>query len=115
MSVAIGVMARAPVPGRCKTRLAARLGPARAAALYEALLVDSLRAFGMLRARRRVVMAAPEDGGFAALRALAPPEWEVIEQVGENLGTRLEHAMGTLGAEGAAILVDRDSQTLPIR
>ena len=42
MSTGVVVFGREPVPGRVKTRLAARLGAAAAAAVYEALLTHAL-------------------------------------------------------------------------
>lgn len=113
--VTIGVMARAPVAGRCKTRLAKRLGFDGAAALYRAMLADRLDAVSALPACRRVVMAAPEDDGASILRALAPPGWEIIEQRGPDLGARLANAFRALLAGGVVHLVDSDSPTLPLR
>jgi rSAM/selenodomain-associated transferase 1 len=113
MTPTIAVMARAPVPGRCKTRLAASVGDARAAELCRAMLLDTLAAIEQRFARSRlVVMAAPEHEGPSLLRALAPPRWEIVGQKGEGLGLRLAHAFETLGAGGAPIaLVDSDSPT----
>ena len=115
MGVTLGVMARAPVPGRCKTRLAPMLGAAGAARLYEAMLRDSLDAFAGVGASRLVVLAAPEDSGVAALRSIASAAWEVIAQEGNDLGERLANATATLGAGGNAVaLTSSDSPTAPI-
>jgi rSAM/selenodomain-associated transferase 1 len=112
--VTIGVMARAPHPGACKTRLAASIGPGGAAALYRAMLLDTLDAIERTCDARLVVMAAPEDDGVAALRAIAPVSWEIDAQEGAGLGARLAHAFATLGADGRAVaLVDSDSPTAP--
>ena len=111
--VTVGVMARAPVPGRCKTRLIPLLGRAGAAELYQAMLLDSLDAYARTGASRFVVMAAPEDEGAAALRALVPATWEVIAQRGDGLGERLADALAVLGADGDAVaLVSSDSPTI---
>jgi rSAM/selenodomain-associated transferase 1 len=115
VSVTLGVMARAPVPGRCKTRLSPPLSADHAAALYRSMLEDTLAAFARVEAARLVVMVAPEDNGATALRELAPPSWEVIAQEGEGLGARLAHAFTTLGSGGGAVaLLDSDSPTVPI-
>jgi rSAM/selenodomain-associated transferase 1 len=113
MTTTIGVMARAPVAGRCKTRLAASVGDARAAELCRAMLLDTLAGIERVFASDRlVVMAAPEHGGAPLLRALTPPRWEVVEQEGEGLGGRLAHAFTTLAARGEPVaLVDSDSPT----
>ncbi len=111
--VTIGVMARAPVLGRCKTRLAATLGDEAATRLYEAMLGDSLDLFARVGATRLVIMTAPEDDGVAIMTQLAPPGWEVVAQEGAALGERLAHAFRTLGREGdAVLLVDSDSPTV---
>ena len=111
--VTIGVMARAPVLGRCKTRLAATLGDEAATRLYEAMLGDSLDLFARVGATRLVIMTAPEDDGVAIMTRLAPPGWEVVAQAGPALGERLAHAFRTLGAgSDAVLLVDSDSPTV---
>src|SRR5215467_14575969 len=108
-------MARAPVPGRCKTRLAAAVGPARAADIYRAMLLDTLARFELTGAARCVVMAAPEDDGERVLGAIVPPRWETVPQEGAGLGARLASAFRTLGAGGDAVaLVSSDSPTVPI-
>lgn len=115
MPVTIGVMARPPVPGKCKTRLTPPLSPHAAAALYSAMLQDSLAAYARVTASRHVVMAAPEDDGLAMLRELAPPPWEVVPQQGDGLGARLGHAFTVLGEGGGAVaLLDSDSPTVPV-
>jgi rSAM/selenodomain-associated transferase 1 len=115
----IGVMARAPITGRCKTRLGRRIGDEAAASLYRAMLLDTLEALARVDARR-VVMAAPEDDGVNVLGALAATiagEWTILPQSGRDLGERLVDAMETIvGVEGVdgGVLVDSDSPTMPL-
>jgi rSAM/selenodomain-associated transferase 1 len=113
MTATIAVMARAPVPGRCKTRLAAAVGDERASELCRAMLLDTLASIERtFRQTRLVVMAAPEHDGVSLLRGLASPRWEVVAQAGEGLGARLAHAFETLAAAGGPVaLVDSDSPT----
>ena len=114
MSVTLAVMARAPLEGRCKTRLAASLGAAWATRLYEAMLLDTLERLGRLPADRHVVLAAPEDEGVARLKALVPAPWQVVAQEGEGLGERLRNGVRVLWEEGGAVaLVSSDSPTVP--
>ena len=109
----VGVMARAPIPGRCKTRLAAVIGEDRACALYRAMLLDTLAAIERAMAGARlVVLAAPEHDGIAVLRSVAPRDWEVVPQRGDGLGARLANALADLGP-GTVALVDSDSPTAP--
>lgn len=119
MRPTVGVMARAPVAGRCKTRLAAAVGAERAASLCEAMLRDTLAAIERSgEGMRLVVFAAPEDDGPARLRAIAPASWEIVAQSGADLGERLAHALASASARasapgGAVALVDADSPTAP--
>ncbi len=108
----VGVMARAPIPGACKTRLARSLGAVRAADLYRAMLLDTLEGYARLPFAARVLFAAPENDGVAALRALSPRGWSVEPQMGPDLGARLVRARAVLG-DGRAILVSSDSPTAP--
>jgi rSAM/selenodomain-associated transferase 1 len=108
----VGIMARAPLPGACKTRLARSLGASKAAELYRAMLFDTLEGYSRLPFTSRVLFAAPENDGVAALGAVAPRGWTVVPQQGTELGARLVHARRELG-EGRAILVSSDSPTAP--
>ena len=112
MPPVLGVMARAPVPGRCKTRLGRVLGDERAAALYRAMLLDTLAGLTPLAFERHVVCAAPEDDGAKMLSSLVPEPWSVIEQAGDALGARLIHVASALGP-GPVVLVSSDSPTMP--
>ncbi|MBK7582950.1 MAG: TIGR04282 family arsenosugar biosynthesis glycosyltransferase [Myxococcales bacterium] len=113
LSATVAIMARAPRPGSCKTRLAARIGDERAAELYRAMLLDTLDAYAALPFQRRVVLAAPEHDGVAAVRALVPAEWTVESQVGADLGSRLAHGRTALGT-GRVVLASSDSPTAPL-
>jgi hypothetical protein len=110
----VGVMARAPLAGHCKTRLARAIGAERAAEVYRAMLLDTLAACSTLPFSRRLLLAAPENDGAARLRALAPPAWSVREQVGANLGARLAHARSVVSGD-ALILASSDSPTAPLQ
>ncbi len=111
--VTIGVMARAPVAGRCKTRLAKTLGAEGAARLYAAMLADRLAALDALPGARCIIVAAPEDDGVSVLRGLAPAGWEIVEQRGADLGARLGNAFRDLVGGGDLVcLVDSDSPTV---
>jgi rSAM/selenodomain-associated transferase 1 len=111
----IGVMAKAPVAGRCKTRLFGALDPSRASLLYRAMLLDTLDALARLRDVRKVVLAAPEEDGAAVLRSIVPPEWDVMAQRGADLGERLANGCDDLGvAARPVMLVSSDSPTIPV-
>lgn len=84
---AIVVMAKAPVPGRVKTRLCPPLDPAQAAALAEAALADTLQAVGWTPAARHVVALDGTPGAWL------PPGFEVLAQRGASLGERLRNVV----------------------
>ncbi|MEO7092491.1 MAG: TIGR04282 family arsenosugar biosynthesis glycosyltransferase [Polyangiales bacterium] len=118
--ITFGVMARAPIAGKCKTRLARTLGDVRAARLYQAMLLDTLELLALGVAPllppvvRLVVLAAPEHDGVNALLELVPASWEVVPQRGPDLGARLSNALVDLATDGHLVcLVDSDSPTLP--
>lgn len=110
----IGVMARAPVPGQCKTRLARTLGDEAAAHLYDAMLRDTLDAVAAIDAHR-VILAACENDGVATLSALAPPGFDVVPQRSGDLGARLGGAFRDL-LMGAApvVVVGSDAPLAPL-
>jgi uncharacterized protein len=101
--VAVVVIAKAPAPGRSKTRLCPPCTPIQAAALASAALVDTLAAVAAAPARRRVLAL---DGELAEM----PAGFEVIEQHGAGLGERLGHALAAAG--GPALVVGMDTPQL---
>lgn len=87
------VVAKSPVPGVAKTRLAATIGPDAAADLAAAALLDTLDA--ALGSGSTVVVAVTGDLGMAAHRRevqLSLAATAVIQQRGQGLGERLRHA-----------------------
>ncbi len=87
------VFARVPEEGRVKTRLAASIGSARALALYEAMVHDTLRSIGNPAPDLEIeILWAPEPGvkGEALLRAFG--DRPLAMQTGSTLGDRLAMA-----------------------
>lgn len=85
-SAQIIVIAKAPVPGRVKTRLSPPCSPEQAAQLASAALADTLAAVRATPVRRRVV-AFDGDPRLADMHGL-----DVLPQRGATLGERLAHA-----------------------
>jgi rSAM/selenodomain-associated transferase 1 len=99
------VLAKAPVPGRVKTRLCPPCTPSQAAAVAAAALADTLDVVSASRAGRRILTV---DGDYPA-----PPGWVVLAQRGESLGSRLAHAFADCHRPGAAtVLVGMDTPQL---
>jgi rSAM/selenodomain-associated transferase 1 len=122
---AMGVMAKAPLPGRAKTRLCPPLGPAQAAALSAAFLRDVTENIALAArsaAIRGYVAYAPagDEGSFAEHLAegtalvLADGSPAMPADV-QGFGRCLLHAAEALfGLRYAAVcLVNSDSPTLP--
>jgi rSAM/selenodomain-associated transferase 1 len=101
VSLALVVIAKAPVAGRSKTRLTPPCTPAQAAALAEAALADTLQAVAATPASRRVVVLEGEPGAWL------PGGYELIPQRGGGLDERLGNAFADVG--GSALLIGMDT------
>jgi rSAM/selenodomain-associated transferase 1 len=100
VSIALIVIAKAPVAGRSKTRLTPPCTPEQAAALAEAALRDTLAAAGAASAARRVIALDGVPGGWL------PDGWDVIRQRGERLDERLAHVFEDVGSPALVIGMD---------
>jgi glycosyltransferase A (GT-A) superfamily protein (DUF2064 family) len=106
--VAVLVVAKAPVPGLAKTRLAASIGDAAAADYAAAALLDTLDAVADAPVAARVValtgdLAAASRHGELEARLAG---FTVIEQRGDGFGDRLAnaHADASSAADGLPVL-----------
>jgi hypothetical protein len=102
--VALVVIAKAPAPGRSKTRLCPPCTPAQAAQLAQAALEDTLAAVAATPARRRLLALDGDPGPWRGLG------FELHAQRGEGLGERLADAL--LAAGGPALVVGMDTPQL---
>jgi uncharacterized protein len=110
----LGMFAKEPRPGRVKTRLAASVSGAWAAAVADAFLLDCLDRFSTVEARR-VLCYFPADArrffeSCAAGRFLTTP------QTAGDLGARMAAFFAQQFQEGAdrVLLVGSDSPTVPL-
>ena len=114
---ALGVMTKAPKPGRVKTRLSPPLTPEEAAGLNTCFLRDTSAA---------IAHAAKEGLAFgigvytpvgeeAAYDAILPHDFALIPQRGDAFGERLTFAIEDLLGVGfeSVCLLDSDSPTVP--
>jgi uncharacterized protein len=95
------VIAKAPVPGRSKTRLCPPCSAEQAAELAEAALADTLDAVSRTECGGRTIVLDGEPGDWL------PGGFEVVPQVGGGLADRLADAFGNCG--GPALLIGMDT------
>jgi rSAM/selenodomain-associated transferase 1 len=117
MNAALGIMCKAPRPGRTKTRLAAHLGPEQAALLSACFLrdvADAVLAVPETLGRQGYGVYAPA-GSEAELAAIMPPAFRLLLQEGSDFGVVLGTAVQRLLADGhdCVVLINSDSPTLP--
>jgi glycosyltransferase A (GT-A) superfamily protein (DUF2064 family) len=94
------VLAKAPVPGRVKTRLCPPYTPDRAAAIATAALADTLDAVAACGVSRKILALAGEPGPWL------PEGFTVIAQRGRNFRARLINAWTDAGGPGVQIGMD---------
>jgi rSAM/selenodomain-associated transferase 1 len=106
LGVAMIVIAKEPVPGRCKTRMCPPLTEVEAAALAEAALADTLATVAATPARRRLLALSGRAGPWL------PAGFEVVAQPAGGLDLRLAAAFAAAG--GPALLVGMDTPQLTV-
>lgn len=110
----IQIFARAPRPGRCKTRLIPKYGAIGAAHWYRRLLEHSVAAAANSAADRIELWGSP-DTGHPVLRALLRRyEIQPHRQPSGSLGTRMLHALNDARRRrpGAWLLIGTDCPDL---
>lgn len=111
MSRSVLVVAKAPVPGRAKTRLVPPLTAEQAAALQEALLLDTVDACRAEAPDTALLHADPSEA--PALAQLVGPDVPLVLQEGRGLGDALRLGMARRLADGPTALVSSDIPGLP--
>ena len=107
IAVAVLVVAKAPVPGLAKTRLAATVGVEAAADIAAAALLDTLDAVASAPVAARIVAMTGDLS--AAMRSAEIrnrlADFIVIEQRGEGFGDRLANAHADAAVAGGGLPV----------
>lgn len=100
------VVARAPVPGQAKTRLAASVGASAAAHLAAAALLDTMKACEIAFERCYLALSGDLDAavGKAAITEQSR-RWRLLPQRGARLSERLTNAHCDVGAAARAAVV----------
>ncbi len=111
MTVDLVVMAKAPAPGRTKTRCTPPCTPEQAAALATAALTDTLATVQATPARRRLLALDGRPGRWLA------PGFAVMPQRGDGLDERLDAAMSDAFATAdaaPALLIGMDTPQVTV-
>jgi uncharacterized protein len=111
---AIIIMAKQPRPGKTKTRLCPPFTPDSAAALFEALLKDTIHLVnGQPGVQLAVAISPPEAMGY--FQSITPPGALLLPVEGANIGECLEKALAELLGMGfpKAIALNADGPSLP--
>ena len=110
------IFAKAPKPGQVKTRLGPDLSPEEASRLYEAFVMDVLRATEGLCGITRIVGCTPtqDDPFFRSLADRYPIQ--LMDQQGVDLGERMRKALEETHCQGPGpvVIIGTDSPTLPM-
>jgi len=109
---ALAVIAKEPVAGQAKTRLAPALGAAGAATLAAAMLADTLAAVRRVEAAAWLCFA---PAGARAHMARLAPGFRLLPQRGADLGDRLAACLADIRADGArrVAIVGADTPHVP--
>ena len=114
---ALTVMAKAPIPGKVKTRLSPPLTAAQAADLNACFLRDTFANLSLAasQVRAAVVISYTPVGEEAAFVGVLPPGALLVPQRGVSFGERLLATAQDLFACGfsSVCLIDSDSPTVP--
>jgi uncharacterized protein len=116
---AIGIICKAPQPGRSKTRLASAVGAVAASELSACFLRDvaaAIEAVPQVLGRCGYGVYAPA-GAEHVMRQLLPAGFKLLLQAGNDLGDVLFGATVAFldGGHDCVLLVNGDSPTLPTR
>jgi rSAM/selenodomain-associated transferase 1 len=112
---ALIVVAKQPVPGLSKTRLCPPFTPESAAEFYRCLLLDTLLLVQRLKTADYTIAYTPAKAQDYFAR-LSPNGFDLMPQVGTDLGGRLTNALSAhfeLGYQ-RVVIMNSDGPTLPL-
>ncbi len=109
----LGIFAKQPVDGQCKTRLSPPLTLPEAAELYECSLRETVARMQTGDSYKLAICYAGERNWFEQ----AFPGVALVPQHGENLGERMATALGNFFQQGyqRAVLIGSDAPDLPLK
>jgi rSAM/selenodomain-associated transferase 1 len=108
------IVAKAPIPGKVKTRLCSDLTPAAATELYCCFLQDRIAEMGSLKGIDLAIAYTPEDSE-TYFSGFTSDGFDLFPQKGKDLGERLNNIFMQKSAEGygAIAVIDSDTPDLP--
>ena len=113
MNATIVVFAKAPVPGRVKTRMIPPFSPDQAAGLYASMLADVLETTAAFATRRglEALLAVDPPDACGEMARRAPPSYRVVAQRGPGLSARMAWAVAEVAATGRERVLVRGSDS----
>lgn len=117
MKRALIVVAKQPVAGQVKTRIAVRLGQERAAQLYCCSLEDTLDLVSSFGEAQPILSYTPATEASRSFFANLAPEFLLLSQHGTDLGERLLDAFRQSAMRGSdrMVILGTDSPSLPLQ
>jgi len=111
---AVVIMAKAPVPDQVKTRMIPSLGPEVVSSLYYNFLLDKIEQVKNIDAQPFIAYTPQTELAF--FRSIAPSGFNLINQVGADLGKRLINVSKRLFGQGykKVLILDSDTPNLHI-
>ncbi|MBM4127816.1 MAG: glycosyltransferase [Nitrospira sp.] len=121
LSAALVIFAKAPIPGQVKTRLCPPLTPDEAATLHGSFVLDTLErtkaAVATFKLPLDRYLACAPSSTLVFFRIMEERQGvKLLDQAGDNLGARMNHAFETLFARGytRGLIVGTDTPSLPL-
>lgn len=121
LSTALVIFAKAPIPGQVKTRLSPPLTPDEAATLHGSFVLDTLEHTKIAAVKLKLpfdrYLACAPSATHIFFKIMEERQGvKLIDQVGDDLGARMNQAFQTLFAQGyrQVFLIGTDVPTLPL-
>lgn len=118
---ALVIFAKAPVPGQVKTRLCPPLTPDEAATLHGSFVIDMLERTKVAASKLKLpldrYLACAPSSTLVFFKIMEERQGvKLIDQVGDDLGARMEQAFATLFGKGyqRVFIVGTDVPSLPL-
>lgn len=108
------LMARLPIPGQVKTRLAESIGAGQACAIYRACVEHAVEQIRQVPSPAQAVVAVADPGGLDQARRWLGPDLTLWQQQGDDLSARLQSVFDRAARErcAGAIVLASDTPEL---